>query len=90
MSQYFGDPKSSGKKEGNNLELDLKLEQLIKGQVQYKSANLGLNLLISRLQRRYTAKQTPEEMKSCLQEMKAFVEKYSLLLAKDIEAIKGL
>lgn len=72
------------------MELDLKFEQLIKGQAQYKSANLGLNLLISRLQRRYTANQTPEEMKNCLKEMETFFAKYSLILAKDIEAIKEL
>jgi len=36
------------------MQLDLKFEKLIKGQAEYKSANLGLNLLISRLQRKYS------------------------------------
>ena len=72
------------------MNLDLAFEKLIKGQAEYKSANLALNLLISRLQRRYGANKTPTELKSCLQEMKAFFEKYSSIMAKDIEEIKKL
>lgn len=72
------------------MNLDLKFEQLIKGELKYKSANLALNLLISRLQRKYAAKETPEELNSCLQEMKAFIEKYSTIMAQEIESIKKL
>lgn len=69
------------------VNLDRQFQQLIKGQIKYQSANLSLNLLISRLQKRYTANQTPEEMKYCLQEMKAFFEKYASIVAKDVEAL---
>lgn len=72
------------------MELDLKLEKLIKKQAKYESANLGLNLLISRLQRRYSTNQSPEELDKCLQEMKAFFEKFAAILGKDIEALKRL
>ncbi|HHW00407.1 MAG TPA: hypothetical protein GXX36_12740 [Clostridiaceae bacterium] len=72
------------------MSLDLKFEQLIKGELKYKSVNLALNLLISRLQRKYAANKTPAELTICLQEMKAFVEKYSSIMTKDIEEIKKL
>ncbi|NLM47058.1 MAG: hypothetical protein GX200_09700 [Firmicutes bacterium] len=72
------------------MELDAKFEKLIKQQAKYESKNLGLNLLISRLQRRYAANRTPEEMKKCLQEMNAFFSKYFSILGKDIEALKRL
>ena len=71
------------------MELNLILEKLIKKQAKYESTNLGLNLLISRLQRKYSANQTPEELKNCLQEMKAFFEKYASIMEKDIEALKN-
>lgn len=72
------------------LELDTKFEKLIMGQAKYQSANLGLNLLIARLQKKYTDNRTPAELNSCLQEMKAFFEKYKAIMAKDVEAIKTL
>jgi hypothetical protein len=46
--------------------LDLKLEKLIKKQDKYESANLGFNLLISRLQRKYSADPSPEVLNNCL------------------------
>jgi len=51
------------------MELDSKFEKLIKKQAEYKSSNLGLNLLISRLQRKYSFNQTPEELEKCLCEL---------------------
>jgi len=72
------------------LDLDINFEKLINGQAKYESANLGFNLLISRLQRKYTSNQTPAELKSCVQEMKAYFEKYASVMAKDAEALKKL
>lgn len=72
------------------LELNAKFEKLIKGQVKYTSANLGCNLLISRLQKKYAVNQTQAELKSCLQEMNIFFEKYRSVMAKDIEALGNL
>ncbi len=72
------------------LDLDIIFEKLIKGQAKYESANLGFNLLISRLQRKYTSNQTPAELKNCMQEMKAYFEKYASVMAKDVEALKKL
>jgi len=72
------------------MELDLVFEKLIKAKVNYKSDNLSLNLLITRLQRKYSANQVSEELNNCLQEMRAFFKKYSLILGKDIEALKKL
>lgn len=72
------------------MELDSKFEKLIKKQVSYKSNILGLNLLIARVQNRYGANPSPEELEKCLQEMRAFFEKFKSILGKDIEALKNL
>jgi len=72
------------------MDLDSKLEKLIKQQAKYESTNLALNLLIARLQRKYLANQTPEALNSCLQEMKAFFEKYPSIMKKEIEVLKNL
>lgn len=72
------------------LELDSKFEQLVKGKIAYKSGNLGCNLLITRLQKKYEVNQSPSELKNCLLEMNAFFEKYAAVMKKDIEAIKNL
>ncbi len=71
-------------------ELNSKFEKLIKKQAKYESSVLGLNLLISRLQKKYAANQTPEELKNCLQEMESFLKKYNSIVKKDIEALKNL
>ncbi|MGI6623407.1 MAG: hypothetical protein GX227_03460 [Clostridiaceae bacterium] len=72
------------------MELDSKFEKLIKGEVQYKSANLGCNLLISRLQRKYDQDSSQEVLNSCIQELKTFFEKYKVISAKDLEEIAKL
>jgi len=72
------------------MELDSQFKKLIKKQAKYESTNLGLNLLISRLQRKYSINSTPEELSNCLQEMKAFFEKYSSIMTKDIDKLKEL
>lgn len=71
-------------------DLDPKFEKLIKKQAKHVSGNLGVNLLISRLQKKYEANQTPAELESCLQEMKAFFEKYSSVVKKDVEALNNM
>jgi len=72
------------------MELDLVFKKLIKKQVPYQSANLGMNLLITRLQGRYSGNPTAEELERCVQEMKAFIAKYSSIMQKDLEALKKL
>ncbi|SHI89537.1 hypothetical protein SAMN02745176_01728 [Lutispora thermophila DSM 19022] len=73
-----------------SMDLDLTFEKLIKKQAKYESTVLGLNLLISRLQKKYSINQSPEELQICLQEMKAFFEKFGSILEKDMEALKKL
>jgi len=72
------------------MELERQFKKLITKQAKYESTNLGLNLLISRLQRHYAANQSPEELNKCCQEMKTFFDKYASVLGKDIEALKRL
>ncbi|NLU31550.1 MAG: hypothetical protein GXX04_02875 [Clostridiaceae bacterium] len=72
------------------MELDEKFAKLITNQAKYESKSLALNLLISRLQKKYMANQTPQEMNNCLQEMNAFFAKYASILGNDIEALKKI
>lgn len=74
----------------NGMNLDSKFEKLIKNQVEYKSTSLALNLLISRLQRKYSANPSPTQLNDCLQEMNSFFQKYASIMQKDIEALKKL
>lgn len=72
------------------MELDIIFKKLITKQAEHRSANLGLNLLISRLQRVYSLNQTTEELDRCMQEMNAFFTKYNTIMQKDIEELKKL
>jgi len=72
------------------MELNAKFEKLVKKEVKYESSNLGLNLLISRLQRKYAANQTQAELRNCLMELNAFFEKYASIMKNDIEALSKL
>jgi len=69
-------------------DLNSNFEKLIKGQKEYKSSNLGFNLLISRLQRKYSSNSSQPELESCLMEMHAFMEKYKRIMEKDIDELK--
>ena len=70
--------------------LNEKFEKLITGKASYQSANLGCNLLIVRLQKKYSSNPTPEELSGAVKEMNAFFEKYASILTKDIENLKNL
>lgn len=70
--------------------LEAQFEKIISGQKNYQSANLGLNLLITRLKKKYELNKTTDEMKSCIQEMNQFFQKYKKVVADDIEKIKAL
>lgn len=74
------------------MSVDLKsgFEKLIKGQVSYKSDNLGCNLLIYRMKNKYDENKTTEVLETCLKEMTAFFDKYNRVLTKDIEALMKL
>ena len=70
--------------------LNHKIEKLIRGQAAYSSKNLGFNLLVSRMQKKYASNAASAELNCCLKEMNQFLEKYSNIMAEDIEAIKKI
>ena len=72
------------------MELDLVFKKLILREVSYQSESLGLNLLISRVQRKYMDNRTDEGLDSCLEDMRAFFAKYQRIMGKDIEKLKEL
>lgn len=70
--------------------LDKGFEKIIKGQVSYHSANLGCNLLNSRMQKAYANQPTQTQLGSCLREMNDFFSKYHSILTEDEERISKL
>lgn len=72
------------------VELDLVFRKLIEQKVKYQSDNLGLNLLISRLQRKYAGDPSNEVLDGCVQEMNAFFSKYEKILQNETEKLKTL
>jgi len=71
-------------------ELDAIFIKLIKKEKNYKSDNLGLNLLISRLQGKYSKNPKDEELDNCLKEIKAFFSKYDRIMQNDIKKLMTL
>ena len=65
-----------------------KLEEVLKGKLKYTSANLGLNMLISRLQRRVEA--DPKTMAACVKEVDDFAKKYANVMGDDFAKIAAL
>lgn len=72
------------------LNLDKGFEKIIKGQVTYQSANIGCNLLSSRMQKTYAKQPTQAQLESCLREMKEFFGKFHSILTEDEEKISKL
>ena len=65
-----------------------KLEEVIKGNLKYTSANLGLNMLLSRFQRRVAG--DPQTMAACVKEVDDFAKKYTMVLNEDFPKIAAL
>ncbi|MBP5200180.1 MAG: hypothetical protein J6Z82_05980 [Schwartzia sp.] len=65
-----------------------KLEEIIKGNIKFFSPNLALNMLISRLQRKWEA--DPDSMPSCIKEMDDFMTRYATVLSDEFDKIASL
>ena len=68
--------------------LQAKFKKILKGELKYTAANLGLNILINRLQLKIT--QNSQGMDECLKEVDAFAEKYPTVVKGDFEKIEAL
>lgn len=68
-------------------EVANKVKAMIRGTLQYTSPNLGFNMLMSRLVRRYKASPTPAELDACFAEVRAFMEKYHSIMEPEYPAI---
>ena len=64
-----------------------KIKAMINGNVTYTSQNLGFNLLMSRLTRKYKSDPNPLVMAACMGEVKEFFEKYSVLMQREYDAM---
>lgn len=67
--------------------VEAKLKAMVRGEVRFTSANLGFNLLISRLSKRYGSNPIPAELNSCMEEVNAFFSKYSMIMEREYEKI---
>lgn len=68
-------------------EIEEIIIKMIKGECNYKSANLGFNLLITRLCRKYQDSPTADMLKNCTEEARSFVEKYLNIMQKEFDKI---
>lgn len=65
-----------------------KLQQILQGKLKYTSGNLGLNMLISRLQRKVA--DDPKSMPACIKEVDDFAAKYPAIIKADFDKIAAL
>lgn len=68
--------------------IQAKLEEIIKGNIKFFSPNLALNMLISRLQRKWEA--DPNSMPACIREMDEFMTRYAAVLCDEFDKIASL
>ncbi|MBQ7605919.1 MAG: hypothetical protein IJU59_05495 [Firmicutes bacterium] len=69
-------------------DVSSKLQQILQGKLKYTSANLGLNMLISRLQRKVA--DDPGCMAACIKEIDDFAIKYPTVVSADFSKIAAL
>lgn len=69
------------------IAVENKIKAMISGKVTYTSQNLGFNLLMSRLSKKYKSDPSPQVLTACMAEVKEFFEKYSVLMQREYDAI---
>lgn len=62
--------------------------RIIKGELTYTSANLAVNLLLSRLTKQY--KSDPTCMDNCIEQLNEFAQKYAAFMDKEYAALNNL
>lgn len=65
-----------------------KFELILQKKLRYTSANLGFNMLISKLQRKVAS--DPESMAACLKEIDDFAAKFPMVVNADFARIAVL
>ncbi len=65
-----------------------KFQKILSGQLKYTSANLALNMFISRLQKKFAS--DPGCMAACLGELDEFARKYPVIAKDDFAKIEKL
>lgn len=65
-----------------------KFQLILQRKLRYTSSNLGLNMLISRLQRKVA--NDPSCMEACIGEVDAFAEKFPMVVNADFAKIAAL
>lgn len=70
--------------------IDAKLTKLVTGRASFKSANLGFNLLLSRVQKKYSGDPSNEVLRAATQEIHDFLEKYGRIMESEFPKIAGL
>ncbi len=69
-------------------DIQEKFQLILQGKLKYTSANLGFNMLISKLQRRVAS--DPGCMDACLGEVDDFAAKFPMLVNADFAKIAAL
>ena len=69
-------------------EMQAKFQLILQKELRYSSANLGFNMLISKLQRKLAG--NPACLPDCLKEIDAFAARFPLIVNADYARIAAL
>jgi hypothetical protein len=67
--------------------LDAQIEKVISQKAQFTAKSLGLGMLLTRMEGKYKADPTRRTMQACVEEVKAFIEKYRSVLDVDLASL---
>ena len=71
-----------------DVNVQAKVEKILKGELKYSSSNLAFNMLITKMKKKI--QQDPETLGDCLKEMDEFLAKYPIVAKVDLANIAAL
>ncbi len=66
----------------------VKFQQILQGDLKYTSSNLGLNMLITKMQKRVA--EDPDSMDDCIMELTEFTTRFPIIAAIEYPKILAL
>ena len=66
----------------------VKVEKILKGELNYSSSNLAFNMLISKMKKRVS--ENPDALEECMKELDGFLAKYPIVAKVDLANIAAL
>lgn len=66
----------------------VKVEKILKGELNYSSSNLAFNMLITKMKKRVS--ENPDALEECMKELDGFLAKYPIVAKVDLANIAAL